>query len=249
MRYPPASVRWTVTFVYLGLVAITVVALNLMFDWSDWLLAVLILLLFPAAVGLAVTFRNTVNWSMVLSYLSALSLLAALVTQLGGWPVAARDWFLMIWSVLLLGLAISLFTHPMRKPALGLFIGFWGVVGVLWLIVVQALVMVGILEGGAYVAWASWPIGFIGLWFIVASATGYGASPFGPIVDSLGILTGALFIGISVAAWTGQADLRLTMTVVAAAAYVLWIAGLGVAFMRLERPTPTGHLVRISLPV
>jgi hypothetical protein len=37
--------------------------------------------------------------------------------------------------------------------------------------------------------------------------------------------------------------------VVAAAAYVLWIAGLGVAFVRLERPIPTGHLVRVPLPV
>jgi hypothetical protein len=249
MRYPPASVRWTVTFVYLGLVAITVVALNLMFDWSDWLLATLILLLIPAAIGVAVMARDSVNWSMVLSYLSALSLLAALGSQLGGWPVAARDWFLMIWAVLLLALAISLFAHPMRKPALGLFMGFWGVVGVLWLIVVQLFVLVGILEGAAYVAWAAWPLGFIGLWFMVVSATGYGARPFGPIVDSLGILTGALFIGTGVVTLTGQTDLQLTVTVVAAAAYVLWIAGLGLAFVRLERPSPTRHLVRVPLPV
>jgi hypothetical protein len=155
----------------------------------------------------------------------------------------------MIWTVLLLALAISLFAHPMRKPAFGLFIGFWGVVGVLWLIVVQLFVLVGILEGDAYVAWAAWPLGFIGLWFIVASAVGYGASPFGPIVDSLGILTGALFIGTCVATWTGQTDLQLTITVVAAAAYVVWIAGLGLAFVRLERPTRTGQLVRVPLPV
>jgi hypothetical protein len=196
---------------------------------------------------MGITFRHTVHWSMTLSYVSALSLVAAVVSQFMGWT-AARSWFLMIWSVLLLAVGIRLFAHPMRKPAWGLFVGFWGMVGVVWLIVIQLLSLIDVLKGGAYVGWAGWPIGFIGLWFLVASATGYGAKPFGSIVDSLGILTGALFLGITLATWTDVSDIRRAVSVVAAVAYLLWIAGLGWAFLRLESPAPRIQALRSPSP-
>src|SRR2546429_3002495 len=92
----------------------------------------------------------------------------------------------------------------MRGPAWGVFVGFWGVVGVLWLIVIQALAVGGVLEGASLTGWSSWPLALIGIWFFVASATGYGARPFGPIVDSVGLVAGVALIAIAV---TTSADL------------------------------------------
>lgn len=229
----------TVTFVYISLVAIAIAALTLIFGWSSWLLAILIILLIPAACGLGVAFRHRVPWSTTLSYLSAISLVAAVASQFSG-STAVRSWLLMVWAVLLLAVAIKLFAHPMRTPAWGLFVGFWGVVGVLWLIVIQLMNLIGVLAGGAYAGWAALPIGVIGVWFAVASATGYGAEPFGAAVDSLGILTGLLFIGVTLATWTGAPDVRLALLVVSAVAYAIWIGGLGRAFLELER----GHTMR-----
>jgi hypothetical protein len=242
-----ANMRWTVTFIYLALVAIAIAALTLIFGWSNWLLAILIVLLIPAAIGIAVMFRHRVSWSATLSYLSAISLVAALASQFYG-STTVRSWLLMIWAVLLLAVAIKLFAHPMRKPAWGLFVGFWGVVGVLWLIVIQLFNLTGVLEGGAYTGWAAWPIGFIGVWFFVASATGFGAEPFGPIVDSLGMVTGLLFFGITLATWTSAADFRIAALVVSAVVYAIWIGGLGAAFLELERGPQTAHAVRHPSP-
>lgn len=226
--------RWTVTFTYLAMVAIATAALTLIFGWSGWLLAILIVLLIPAAIGIGVMLRHRVPWTTTLSYLSAISLIAALASQYWG-SAAVRSWLLMIWTVLLLAVSIRLFAHPMRKPAWGLFVGFWGTVGVLWLIVIQLFNLTGVLDGGWYGGWAAWPLGLIGVWFVVASATGYGAEPFGAGVDLLGILTGLLFFAVTVATWTSMNDLRLALLVVAAVAYAIWIGGLGRAFLELER--------------
>jgi len=230
--------RWTVTFIYLALVAIAIAALTLIFGWSNWLLAILIVLLIPAAIAIGVMFRHRVPWSTTLSYLSAICLVAAVASQYGG-LTSTRSWLLMIWTVLLLAVSIRLFAHPMRKPAWGLFVGFWGTVGVLWLVVIQLFNLTGVLDGGWYAGWAAWPIGFIGVWFVVASATGYGAEPFGSAVDLLGIVTGLLFFAVTVATWTSMNDLRLALLVVAAVAYAIWIGGLGRAFLELERGPQT----------
>ena len=50
--------------------------------------------------------------------------------------------------MLLLPVAIGLFRHPMRVPAWGVFVGFWGVVAVLWLIVVQIFAVAGCSRAG-----------------------------------------------------------------------------------------------------
>lgn len=239
--------RWTVTFVYLALVAIAIAALTLIFGWSGWLLAILIVLLIPAAIGIGIMFRHRVPWTTTLSYLSAISLIAAMASQVWGSP-ATRSWLLMFWTVFLLAPAIRLFAHPMRKPAWGLFVGFWGVVGVLWLIVIQLFNLTGVLTGGGYAGWAAWPIGFIAVWFVVASATGFGAEPFGAAVDTVGIVTGVLFFGITLATWTSASDFRVAAMVVAAISYAIWIGGLGRAFLELERGPQTMHTMRSPSP-
>jgi hypothetical protein len=155
---------------------------------------------------------------------------------------------LLVWTVLLLAVSIRLFAHPMRKPAWGLFVGFWGTVGVLWLIVIQLFNLIGVLNGGAYAGWAAWPIGFIGVWFVVASATGFGAEPFGVGVDILGIVTGALFFGITLATWTSASDFRVAALVVSAVAYAIWVGGLGRAFLELDRGPQTMRTVRSPSP-
>lgn len=239
--------RWTVTFVYLALVAIAIAALTLIFGWSGWLLAILIVLLIPAALGLGIVFRHQVPWTTTLAFLSAVSLIGAVVSQYRG-LTTVRGWLLLLWTVLLLAVAIRLLAHPMRKPAWGLFVGFWGVVGVLWLIVIQLFNLIGILNGGAYAGWAAWPIGFIGVWFVVASATGYGAEHFGAGCDSLGILTGVLFFGVTLATWIGATDVRLALLVVSAAAYAVWMGGICRAFLALERGPQTMRRVRSPSP-
>ncbi len=240
--------RWTVTFCYLALVAISIAALTLIFGWSGWLLAILIVLLIPAALGLGIVFRHQVPWTTTLSYLSAISMIAAMASQFYG-SSTIRSWLLMLWTVFLLSVAIRLCGHPMRKPAWGLFVGFWGIVGALWLIVIQLFNLIAILNGSAYAGWAAWPIGLIGIWFVVASATGYGAEPFGPAVDTLGIVTGALFFVVTLATWTSASDVRVAALVVAAVAYAIWVGGLGRAFLEVERGPQTMQAVRSPSPI
>src|SRR6266852_9311977 len=95
---------------------------------------------------------TAVRWASILTYLSALALLGAAVSQLAGWP-SVRGWFLLAWAALMLPAAIGLFRHPMRVPASGLFVGFWGVVGVIWLIVIQIFAVAGSLSGESYREW------------------------------------------------------------------------------------------------
>ena len=100
-------------------------------------------------VLLLVVMTRGMRWTSALAFLSALALLGAIVSQAEGFT-EVRAWFLLAWAILLLPVAISLMSHPMRGPAWGLFVGFWGVVGALWLIVLQALAVAGWLGGDAY---------------------------------------------------------------------------------------------------
>lgn len=181
------------------------------------------------------------RWTSVFTYGSAVALLAALASQLLGWP-AVRAWFLLVWAVLLLPVVIGLFKHPMRWPAWGLFVGFWGAVGAVFLIVLQILALSDVLRGLAYGAWTAWPLAMLGLWILVASALGFGGEGFPRVVDGLGILTGAGLLAISIGTWVGGADAARVAAVVTVPAYCLWVFGLGLVFWRLA-PRPAGHIV------
>jgi hypothetical protein len=194
-----------------------------------------VVLALPVAVGLARTWWHPLRWSSGLAVASAIALAGSLMSQYAGW-IEGRNWLLLLWTALLLGVAVTLFTHPMRRPAWGLFVGFWGTVGVAWLIVLQILTVAAILYGSAYSEWVAWPLAVIGIWILVASATGFGEPPFGPAVDVLGLLTGVSLISISVAIWSGADDVARAIAVGAAVVYCLWSAGLGWVLWRFSPP-------------
>lgn len=175
------------------------------------------------------------RWTSAFTYGSAVALVAALASQLLEWS-AARAWFLLIWAVLLLPVVIGLFRHPMRWPAWGLFVGFWGAVGVLFLIVVQILALWDVLHEPAYGAWSAWPLALVGLWILIASSLGFGGERFPRVVDGLGILTGIGLLAISVGTWVSGADAARVAAVVTVPAYCLWAFGLGIVFWRLAVP-------------
>jgi hypothetical protein len=164
-------------------------------------------------------------------YLSILALVAAVISEAVGWS-GGRSWLLLVWAVLLLPVSIGLLGHPMRAPALGLFVGVWGTVAVVVLVVLQALEIAGVL--GA--EWTAWPLEVVGIWFIVASLLGFGAPPFPPVVDFLGVLAGAGFIAIGGAIAADDAAVLRAAGLVAAVAYVLWAAGLGWVFWSMQSP-------------
>jgi hypothetical protein len=167
----------------------------------------------------------------LLIYLSILALVAAVISEAVGWT-DGRGWLLLVWAVLLLPVSIGLFAHPMRAPALGLFVGVWGTVAVVALIVLQALALAGVLGTGL----TAGPLAVVGIWFAVASILGFGAEPFPPVVDVLGILTGAGFLAIGVATVAGDSTVLKAAGVAAAVAYVLWAAGFGWVMMRMQSP-------------
>src|SRR3989442_8900348 len=234
--------RWTGLFLYLSVVAVLTLYFHSLADWAWWVTLLLILLLIPPALVIGFMTRHEVRWSSVLSYLSVAALLGAVAAQVAG-SSAARAWGLPVWAALLLAVAIALSAHPMRGPAWGVFVGFWGVVGVLWLIVIQALAVAGGLERASYPGWASSPLALIGIWFLVASATGYGARPFWPIGDSLGLVAGFALIAIAVTTWADLAELRRVAGLLAAASYSIWVAGFGWVVWDMERPVRTGGSV------
>jgi len=227
--------RWTEVFGYLAAGVVATLLLSLWLGWTGWLLVISIFLALPVVVGLAYRWGHPVRWSSALALASSIALVGALLSQYAAW-IEGRDWLLLLWTVLLLAVAITLFMHPMRGPAWGLFVGFWGTVAVLWLIVLQALAVGGVLYGAAYSGWVAWPLAIIGIWILVASITGFGESPFGPVVDSLGLLTGAALVSTSIATWSGAEDLSKTIAAGAAVAYCLWSAGLGWVLWRYRRP-------------
>jgi len=156
------------------------------------------------------------------TFLSVVALVAAVVSQaLGG--NGLRDWLLLLWAILLLPVSIGLLGHPMRTPALGLFVGVWGTLAVVILIVLQALALADVIAGG----WTAWPLAVVGIWFVVASLLGFGAEPFPEFVDALGVFAGAGFIAISVATLAANSNVLRAAGLIAAIAYVLWATSLG----------------------
>jgi hypothetical protein len=164
--------------------------------------------------------------SSVFIYLSAVALVVAVATELLGWP-EGRSWFLLAWAVFMLATVIALLAHPMRGPAWGLFVGFWGILATVVLIVLQALAAFGVLQGYAYGQWTAVPLAVIAIWVLVGSGAGFGAEPFGPLVDALGLLTGVGLLAISIGTWAGLPDVTRVAGLTAAVAYVLWAVFLG----------------------
>jgi hypothetical protein len=217
-------VRWGATFTWISVAAFVAALVSQLLEWEAVRTGILIA--WVVLVFLVVMSRG-MRGTSILTYLSAAALLGAAVSQLAGWP-SVRGWFLLAWAVLLLPVAIGLFSHPMRVPAWGLFVGFWGVVGVLWLVVVQIFAVAGSLGGEAYRAWAAWPLAVIGIWFLVACGLGFGAERFTRWVDGLGLLAGAGLLAISISTWIGaSSDAVRAVGLFAAIAYCLWAVGLG----------------------
>jgi hypothetical protein len=217
-------VRWTSAFIWITVAALVAALFSQLFGWEAVRSGILI-----AWVVLAVLVAMTrgMRWTAGLTFLSAASLLGAVISQLAGWP-SVRTWFLLAWAVLLLPVAIGLFSHPMRGPAWGLFVGFWGVVGALWLIVLQILAVAGLLGGEAYGKWAAWPLALLGIWFLVVSSLGFGAERFPRWVDGLGLLAGAGLLAISVSTWIdASGEVTRVVGLFAAITYFLWAIGLG----------------------
>jgi hypothetical protein len=215
--------RWTPAFIWITVAALVSAFVSQLLGWEAVRTGILIAWV---VLVLVVAMTRGMRWTSLLTFLSAASLLGAVISQLAGWP-SPRGWFLLGWAVLLLPVAIGLFSHPMRGPAWGLFVGFWGVVGALWLIVVQILAVAGVLDGEAYRGSAAWPLGLLGIWFLVASGTGFGAEKFPRWVDVLGLLAGAGLLAISISTWIGASgDPTTAVGLFAAIAYCLWAAGL-----------------------
>src|SRR5256885_15631322 len=94
-------------------------------QWALWVTLFLNFLPIPPALVIGFMTRHEVRWSTVLSYLSVAALLGAVAAQVAG-STAARDWCLLVWSVLLLAGAGRLSAHPIRGPALGWLPGVLG---------------------------------------------------------------------------------------------------------------------------
>ena len=216
--------RWGATFNWISVAAFVAALVSQLLGWEAVRTGILIawvVLVFLVVMSLGM--RGT----SILTYLSAAALLAAAISQLAGWP-SLRGWFLLAWTALLLPVAIGLFSHPMRTPAWGVFVGFWGVGGVLWLIVVEIVAVAGSLSGEAYRDWAAWPLALVGTWFLVASGLGFGAERFPRWVDLLGLLAGAGLLALSVSTWVGaSSDVIRAVGLFAAVAYCLWAVSIG----------------------
>ncbi len=150
--------RWGATFNWISVAAFVAALVSQLLGWEAVRTGILIA--WVVLVFLLVMSRG-MRGTSILTYLSAAALLGAAISQLAGLP-SVRGWFLLAWAALLLPVALGLFSHPMRTPSWGVFAGFWGVVGVLWLIVVQIAAVTGSLSGQAYRDWAAlgrfaWP--------------------------------------------------------------------------------------------
>jgi hypothetical protein len=211
-------------FIWVTIAAFVAAVFSQLLEWEAVRNGILIAWV---ALVLLVVMTRGMRWTSVLTYLSAASLVGAVISQLAGYP-DVRSWFLLAWAVSLVPVTIGLgFCHPMRVPALGLFVGFWGVVGALWLIVLQILAVAGMLSGAAYGAWTAWPLGLVGIWFLVASSLGFGAEQIPRWVDGLGLLTGVGLLAITLGTWMGASNVTRAAGLFAAAAYCLWAIGLG----------------------
>jgi hypothetical protein len=215
-------VRLGTALIWITVAAFVAAFLSQVFGWEAVRTGVLIAWV---VFVLLVVMTRGMRWTSLLAFLSAASLLGAVISQLAGWE-SGRTWFLLAWAVLLLPVSIALASHPMRGPAWGLFVGFWGVVGALWLIVLQILAVTGVLAGEAYRGWAAWPLALLGLWFLVASSLGFGAERSPRWVDGLGMLAGAGLLAISATTWIGGSDVIFSAAgLFAAIAYCAWAPG------------------------
>ena len=215
--------RWGNAFFWISVVALVAAIFSHIFGWElvrdGFLIAWVVFVLLVAMT-------RGMRWTSALAFLSVAALIGAVASQLAG-RQDVRGWFLLAWAILVLPVAISLLSHPMRRPALGLFIGFWGVVGALWLIVLEILAVTHLLGGEALTEWTAWPLALVGLWFVAASGLGFGAERFPAWVDGLGLLAGAGLLAISISTWTDASDgTTQGVGLFAAAAYVLWGFGL-----------------------
>jgi hypothetical protein len=216
-------VRWGNAFFWISVTALVAAIFSHIFNWEVLRDAILIAWV---VFVLLVAMTRGMRWTSLLTFLSVAALIGAVVSQLTGWQ-DGRAWFLLAWAVLLLPVAIALLSHPMRWPSWGLFVGFWGVVGALWLIVLQILAVTGVLGGEAYSAWTAWPLGLLGIWFVVAAGLGFGAERFPAWVDVLGLLAGIGLLAITLSTWFDVSDdVTRGAGLFAAGAYVLWGIGL-----------------------
>jgi hypothetical protein len=212
------------TFIWISVAAVVAAIFAELLGWHGVRTAILIAWV---VFVLLVAMTRGMRWTSLLTFLSAVALLGAVAGQLIG-STDARVWFLLAWTVLLLPVAIGLASHPMRAPAWGVFVGFWGVVGALWLIVLQSLAVAGLLSGEAYSAWVAWALALLGIWFVVASSLGFGAEGFPRWVDLFGILAGAGLILLSLSNWIeASGQVSRAAGSFAAVAYVFWAIGFG----------------------
>ena len=217
--------RWGNAFFWISVTALVAAIFCQVFAWEVLRDAILIAWV---VFVLFVVMTRGMRWTSALTFLSVAALIGAVLSQLAGRQDDLRAWFLLAWAILLLPVAIALFSHPMRWPSWGLFVGFWGAVGALWLIVLQILAVTGVLSGEAYAGWAAWPLALLGIWLVVASGLGFGAERFPRWVDGLGLLVGAGLLAISISTWIDASDdATRAAGLFAAIAYVLWAAGLG----------------------
>lgn len=172
------------------------------------------------------------RWITAAAWVSAVALAAAAVSQLLEWR-GARSWFVLAWVILLFVVVTGLLRHPMRWPAWGLFIGFWGAVGALFLVVVQILALADVLRQPAYGAWMAWPLAVVAIWVLVLSGLGWGNGTFPRPVDALGILTAAGLLALSVTYWMAGSEAVLLTAGAAAVLYSVWALSAGIVFWRL----------------
>src|SRR2546425_818342 len=108
--------RWTGLFMYLSVVAVLTLYFHSLAGWAWWVTLLLILLLVPPALVIGFMTRHEVRWSTVLSYLSVAALLGAVAAQVAG-STTARDWCLLVWSVLLLAVTTWADLPELRRVA------------------------------------------------------------------------------------------------------------------------------------
>jgi hypothetical protein len=214
-------VNWRAAFILITVAAAAGAILSAALGW-EWVRNGILIAWMVLALLAAMT--RGMRWTSALASGSAVAMLGAMVSQLQGFSTG-RGWFLLAWAVLVMPVAISLFSHPMRAPAWGLFVGFWGVVATIWLIVVQVLNVAEVLSGEAYRGWAAWPVAGLGIWLVVASGLGFGAERFPRWVDALGLLAGVGLLVISASTWVDPSGATArTVGIFAAIAYILWAA-------------------------
>jgi hypothetical protein len=224
-------VRWGNAFFWISVVALVAAIFSHIFGWEVLRDAILI---GWVVFVLLVAMTRGMRWTSVLTFLSVAALLGAVGGLIVGsqderaWPVFG--WFFLAWVILLLPVTISLLSHPMRWPAWGLFVGVWGVIGALWLIVLYLVALAGLLGGEDLNGWTAWPFALIGIWFVVASSLGFGAERFPGWLDGLGILAGVGLLAVSISIWVdASADVTTGAGIFAVAAYALW--GIGLAWV------------------